>query len=69
MSVKKTIVYWIECDECGQHSDDYQYGQLESEEFKGRGTLYARRSASRDGWTTFSERDLCPEHSGKRKTE
>lgn len=65
MTLYRTVVYTLECDECGEISDEYQYGQPESEEFGGRGTLYARRSASRDGWTTFSDRDLCPEHSGK----
>lgn len=65
MSVHHTRFYWIECDECGEQSQDYQYGLPESQEFGGRGTLYARRMASRDGWSTFSTRDLCPTHSHK----
>jgi len=66
MSLQKAIFYSFECDECGAVSDDYQYGQRDSQEFKGRGTIFARRAASADGWSTFSTRDLCPEHSAKR---
>ena len=67
MSVEKTVVYNVVCDECDALSEEYYYGSSESEEFKGRGVRYARTRASRDGWTTFSDRDLCPEHSGKAK--
>lgn len=67
MSLGRTVIYWFECDECGEVSEGYQYGQPESQQFRGRGTRYARTRGSEDGWTTFSERDLCPEHSGKRR--
>lgn len=67
MSLGRTVFYWFECDECGAVSEEYQYGQDASIEFQGRGTRYARTRASEDGWTTFSKRDLCPEHSGKRR--
>ena len=67
MSLQKAVFYSFECDECDALSDNYQYGRLEAKEFKGRGTVFARRAASADGWSTFSDRDLCPEHSGKRR--
>lgn len=66
MSIHHTRFYWLECDECGEPSDSYQYGSRESEEFKGRATRFARTMASRDGWSAFSDRDLCPEHSHKK---
>lgn len=65
MSVEKNVIYTLVCDECDEISEEYHYGQREAEEFKGRGTRYARTRASQDGWTAFSERDLCPEHSHK----
>lgn len=68
MSLAKTTFYWFECDHpgCEAVSEEYQYGLTESQEFRGRGTRYARTRGSDDGWSTFSDRDLCPDHSGKR---
>ena len=47
MSVEKTVVYNVVCDECDALSEEYYYGSSESEEFKGRGVRYARTRASR----------------------
>ena len=67
MSLQRTVFYWFECDQpgCDNFSEEYQYDRPASIEFKGRGTRFARTRGSEDGWSTFSDRDLCPEHSHK----
>lgn len=64
--IGRAVSYWIACDEDGcEESEEFQYGRDEAIEFKNRGVRFARTMASRAGWSAFSDRDLCPEHSHK----
>ena len=68
MGVMRTTFYTFTCDQpgCDVDSEEYVYDNIAAQEAAGRGTRWARQQASKDGWTTFSDRELCPEHSGKR---
>lgn len=77
MAIYKHTTYSFTCDACSEISDlashnsasvDYVWDHIERERAgHNRGSRWARQQASKDGWSTFSDRDLCPEHSGKRR--